>query len=71
MKHFLITIPDEKEILFSEMMNSVRFVEKMEAINSAALPEMHEEIAAARFPDRDELADCCLSWEEIDQIIAS
>lgn len=42
MKNFTITIPDNKENIFIEMMKSISFVQKIQASNEFDIPDEHK-----------------------------
>ena len=69
MKSFTITIPDNKENIFIEMMKSITFVEKIQAATDIIIPEEHKEIVHGRIQRMEEHPESCLSWEDIEQKI--
>jgi hypothetical protein len=69
MKNFTITIPDNKENVFIEMMKSISFVKKIEAANEFAISEEHQRIVRKRLQRMAEHPESCLSWEDIDSKI--
>ena len=69
MKNFTITIPDNKENIFIEMMKSISFVKKIEAANDISISEEHQEIVRKRIHRMDEHPESCLSWEDIEHKI--
>jgi hypothetical protein len=48
MKQIAVTIPDNKEQLFIELMKSLSFVENVETIENSDIPEWHKEIIDQR-----------------------
>ena len=69
MKNFTISIPDNKEDIFIEMMKSISFVKKIEAINDISIPAEHKEIVHKRIQHMEEHPESCLSWEDIERKI--
>jgi len=67
MKNFTITIPDNKENIFVEMMKSISFVKKIEAANEISISEEHQEMAHKRIHRMEEHPESCLSWEDIER----
>lgn len=69
MKNFTITIPDNKETIFIEMMKSISFVKKIEAATIIDIPEAHKEIVLNRIQKMEEHPESFLSWEDIEHKI--
>jgi len=69
MKSFTITIPDDKENIFVEMMKSISFVKTIEADSPGDIPEEQQEIVRRRIKQMEEYPDSCLSWEDIERKI--
>jgi hypothetical protein len=69
MKNFTITIPDNKENIFIEMMKSISFVKKVEQANEISIPEEQQEIVRNRIQRMEEHPESCLTWEEIESKI--
>jgi len=69
MKNFTITIPDNKENIFIEMMKSISFVKKIEPVNDIIITEEQQEIVRKRLQRMEEHPESCLSWEEIESKI--
>ena len=69
MKNFTITIPDNKENIFIEMMKSISFVKKIEAANDLNISKEHQEIVRKRIQRMEERPERCLSWEDIERKI--
>lgn len=67
MKNFTITIPDNKESIFVEMMKSISFVKKIQAINDIEISEEQMEIVRNRIQRMKENPETCLSWEDIER----
>jgi len=66
MKSFTITIPDNKENIFIEMMKSISFVKKIEAKTDIDISEEHKEIVRNRIQRMEEHPESCLTWEELE-----
>lgn len=69
MKNFTITIPDNKENIFIEMMRSISFVKKIEAVNDISISEEHQKIVQIRIQHMEEHPESGLSWEDIERKI--
>ena len=69
MKNFTITIADNKEDIFIEMMKSISFVKKIEAANDIYISEEHQKIVRHRIKRMEEHPETCLSWEDIESKI--
>lgn len=69
MKNFTITIPDNKESIFIEMMKSLSFVKKITAANDMDISEEQKEIVLSRMQYMEENPERCLSWEDIESKI--
>ena len=69
MKNFTITIPDNKENIFIEIMKSISFVKKIEPTNDLIIPEEQQEIVRKRIQRMEEHPESCLNWEEIESKI--
>lgn len=67
MKNFTITIPDNKENIFIEMMKSISFVQKIQASDDIAISEEQKEIVRNRILRMEENPESCLSWEDIER----
>jgi hypothetical protein len=69
MKSFTITIPDDKENIFVEMMKSISFVKTIEAGSDVNITEEQKEIVLKRAERMKEYPESCLSWDEIERKI--
>lgn len=69
MKNFTITIPDNKENIFIEMMKSISFVQNIQVSNDIDISEEHKEIVRKRIKRMEENPESCLSWEDIERKI--
>jgi len=66
MKNFTITIPDNKENIFIEMMKSITFVKNIQATNDIDISEEHKEIVRGRIKHMEKNPESSLSWEDIE-----
>lgn len=67
MKVFSITIQDDKENIFIELMNSVSFVKKIEAVSDDnEIPLWHKAILDQRIEDK---AEDYLKWDSVQKEI--
>ena len=67
MKTFSITIQDDKENIFLELMKSVSFVKKIEAISDTnEIPQWHKAILDQRLENKSE---DYLNWEDVQKEI--
>lgn len=69
MKSFTITIPDDKENIFVEMMKSISFVKTIESDSNIDISEEHKEIVLKRIQRMEEFPESCLSWDDIERKI--
>ena len=69
MKSFTITIPDDKENIFVEMMKSISFVKTIEADSRGDIPEEQKEIVRSRIKQMEEYPESCLCWEDLERKI--
>ena len=69
MKSFTITIPDDKENIFVEMMKSISFVKTIEADSPIDVPEEQKEIVRSRIKQMEENPESCLCWEDLERKI--
>jgi len=69
MKNFTITIPDNKETIFIEMMKSLSFVKKITAANDMDISEEQKKIVLSRMQYMEENPEHYLSWEDIESKI--
>lgn len=71
MKHIAVTIPDNKESLFLEIMKSLSFVESAEPIENEDIPEWHKVIIDNRIENYRKNPESFIEWDlvkkEIDQ----
>jgi len=69
MKTFTITIPDNKESIFVEMMKSISFVKDIKSVSDPDITEEQQKIVYARIQRMEENPESCLSWEDIERKI--
>ncbi len=69
MKSFTISIPDNKEDLFIEMMKNISFVKKIKEEISSEIKQEHKQIVRMRIQRLDEHPESCLQWEDIERKI--
>ena len=69
MKQITVTIPDNKESLFMELMKSLSFVQNVEAIESADIPEWHKEIIDQRMENYKKNPESYRGWEDVQEEI--
>ncbi len=67
MKHFTITIPDNKENIFVDMMKSINYVKNIEEITSFDIPEEHKQIVRERVKKYS--TEIYLDWNDIEKNI--
>lgn len=69
MKSFTITIPDNKENIFIEFMNSISFVKKIEVADDIFIPEEDKQLVRKRLKQLEEQPESCSSWNDIESKI--
>ena len=69
MKSFTITIPDNKENIFIEFMNSISFVKKIEVADDIFIPEEDKQLVRKRLKQLEEQPESCNSWYDIESKI--
>lgn len=69
MKNYIVTIPDNKENIFIEMMKNISFVQKIQASNDIDISEEQKGIVRNRIQRMEEDPESCLSWEDIERKI--
>ncbi len=75
MKQIAITIPDNKEALFIELMESLSFVqniesvESVESVESTDIPEWHKAIIDQRMENYKERPESYRDWEDVQKEI--
>ncbi len=69
MKSFMITVPDNKENLFIEMMKNITFIEDIQIASDKEIPNEHKEIVCNRMKRMKERPESCLSWDDMENKI--
>ncbi len=69
MKSFTITIPDNKENIFIEMMKSITFVEKIQVAKEIEISEENKRIVLDRLQSIEEHPESHITWNDIEQKI--
>lgn len=69
MKSFTISIPDNKEDIFIEIMKSISFVKNIKVEISADISQEHKDIVRKRIKNLEEHPESCLEWEDIEKRI--
>jgi hypothetical protein len=70
MKQIAVTIPNNKETLFIELMNNLSFVKKVETINNTNIPEWHKAIIDERMDNFKNKPESYRDWEEVQKEIS-
>ena len=65
MKQIAVTIPDNKESLFIELLKSISFVKKMKTIEDFEIPEEQKEIVRQRINASLTDPSRLLEWDEV------
>ncbi len=69
MKQIAVTIPDNKESHFIELMKNLSFVKKIEAIDSTDIPEWHKAIIDQRMENYKKNPKSYRNWEDVQKEI--
>jgi Putative addiction module component len=69
MKQIAVTIPDNKEALFVELMKTISYVKNIETIEQEDIPEWHKTIIDIRVENYKKNPDGYLRWEEVQKKI--
>jgi len=69
MKQIAVTIPNNKESLFIELMNSLSFVKKVESIENTDIPEWHKAIIDERMDNFKNNPESYRDWKEVQKEI--
>jgi len=69
MKSFTISIPDNKEDLFIEMMKNISFVKNIKEEISTDIKQEHRDIVRKRIQNLEEHPESLLQWEDIEHKI--
>ena len=65
MKQIAVTIPDNKESLFIELMKSISFVKEIETIEDFEIPEEQKQIVRKRIKASETEPSRLLKWDEV------
>lgn len=65
MKQIAVTIPDNKESLFIELMKSISFVKEIETIEDFVIPEEQKQIVRKRIKASETDSSRLLKWDEV------
>lgn len=69
MKSFTISIPDNKEDIFIEMMKNISFVKNIKEEISTDISQEHRDIVRKRIQHLEEHPESLLQWEDIERKI--
>ncbi|NEW83635.1 MAG: addiction module protein [Mariniphaga sp.] len=69
MKQIAVTIPDNKESLFIELMKNLSFVKGIENIENINIPEWHKAIIDQRMENFKVHPESFRDWEEVQREI--
>ncbi|MBW8324865.1 MAG: addiction module protein [Prolixibacteraceae bacterium] len=65
MKQITVTIPDNKESLFVELLKSISFVKGIETIEDFEIPEEQKQIVRRRTKASEADPSRLLNWDEV------
>ena len=65
MKQITISIPDNKEQLFIDLMKSLSFVKKIESVENTDIPEWHKTIIDQRMENYKNNPESYREWEDV------
>jgi hypothetical protein len=65
MKQIAVTIPDNKESLFIELLKSISFVKGIETIEDFEIPEEQKQIVRQRIKASETDPSRLLKWDEV------
>lgn len=65
MKQIAVTIPDNKESLFIELLKSISFVKGIETIEDFEIPEEQKQIVRQRIEASETDPSRLLNWDEV------
>lgn len=66
MKQLTITIPDNEEICFIELMKSISYITNIEKNTLFDIPEEHKQIVRERIAKYENSQESYLTWEDIE-----
>lgn len=69
MKQITVTIPDNKESLFIELMKSLSFVKAIDNMESMDIPEWHKAIIDQRLENYKKNPESYRDWEDVQKEI--
>lgn len=69
MKQYTITIPDNKETIFVEMMKSISFVKNIEKGYLSDIPEEHKAMVRERIKKYETKPESYVEWDDIENRI--
>ena len=69
MKQIAVTIPDNKEALFIELMKNLSFVKKIESLDSADMPDWHKAVIDQRMDAYRKKPNSFRDWDELQKEI--
>lgn len=69
MKQITVTIPDNKESLFIELMKSLSFVTNVEPFESTDIPEWHKSVLDLRMENYLKHPESFKDWDDIQKEI--
>ncbi|HEY3369931.1 MAG TPA: addiction module protein [Prolixibacteraceae bacterium] len=69
MKQIAVTIPDNKEALFIELMKNLSFVKGIEKVENMEIPEWHKEIIDERMENYKKNPETYRNWEDVQKEI--
>ena len=69
MKQIAVTIPDNKESLFIELMKNLSFVKGIENVENINIPEWHKAIIDQRMENYKVNPESFLDWEDVQREI--
>jgi len=65
MKQITISIPDNKEEFFIDLMKSLSFVKKIESVENIDIPEWHKAILDQRMENYKNNPESYREWEDV------
>lgn len=69
MKRITVTIPDNKESLFIELMKNISFVKNVETTENTDIPEWHKTIIDRRMENYKKNPESFRDWEDLQKEI--
>ncbi len=69
MKQIAVTIPDNKETLFIELMKNLSFVKGIESVENIDIPEWHKAIIDQQTENYKEHPESFQNWEDVQKEI--